>query len=346
MRWTNSGANAIDLNSCPPKMAEILKRVDVGKSIRIQIQGKSFELLRGGANHFSPKPFDSWKTIPRRKEFDLTFPDRMPDRGECLCERYEIIEKIGEGGFASVFKARDKLTSREVAIKFPPDGEMSELCAKEAGFLWSMPHKNICPGYLESDDISGRNFLVVALAGDDLSKVLAKKLSAKQRVSLAKSVAMAVSETLDYVHDRKILHLDISDRNILVSDVNLLEDKEKPIQILVIDFGISVEASFRNTTRGRETLRTDNTIVGHNPHFCAPEFLNGSPGRRADQYSLARVLEKILEPLSDLEGLGISVEDIKRVLYKGLSRDPKDRYNSCGELAVALNGVLSVKNKI
>src|SRR5216117_2159365 len=193
-----------------------------------------------------------------------------------LNEEYEIVEELGRGGMAIVFKAKEKQLDREVAIKVLPfslafDKEFVERFQREARTSAKLEHPNIIPIYRVGK--SGRVifFVMKFLRGKPLSSVLAA------RGTLApaeiRQVLAQVARALAYAHRSGIVHRDIKPDNIMFDEHGLA---------MVTDFGIAKAATGGKLTGTGMSIGT--------PHYRSPEQARAQPlaGRR-DLYSLGVV---------------------------------------------------------
>ena len=137
-----------------------------------------------------------------------------------LLGRYEIIEKIGEGGMAVVYKAKDRLLNRYVAIKilrpeFTKDEQFIENFRKESQAAAGLSHPNIVNVYDVGRE-GNINFIVMELIdGKPLSQVIEEKgkLDYKEAISITRQVASALS----LAHKNQIIHRDVKPHNILIT---------------------------------------------------------------------------------------------------------------------------------
>ena len=143
----------------------------------------------------------------------------MLKEGMILAERYEIISKVGTGGMADVYKARDHKLNRLVAVKvlkpeFRDDKTFIAKFQKEAQAAAGLAHPNIVNVYDVGDD-EGVNFIVMELVeGITLKDYIKKK--GKLSVKEATSIAIQVSLGLEAAHNRNIVHRDVKPQNIII----------------------------------------------------------------------------------------------------------------------------------
>ena len=195
----------------------------------------------------------------------------MLKEGMILAERYEIISKVGTGGMADVYKARDHKLNRLVAVKvlkpeFRDDKTFIAKFQKEAQAAAGLAHPNIVNVYDVGDD-EGVNFIVMELVeGITLKDYIKKK--GKLSVKEATSIAIQVSLGLEAAHNRNIVHRDVKPQNIIISTDG---------KVKLSDFGIA-RAVTSNTI-------TSNVMVS--VHYSSPEQVRGGySDKKSDIYSL------------------------------------------------------------
>ncbi len=259
--------------------------------------------------------------------------------------RYHLLEQLGEGGMATVYKALDTRLERTVAVKvILGEREHSEKFRarfeREAKTLAGLSHPNIVK-VLDSGEEEGRAYLVMEfISGGTLKPRLGQSIPYQDAARLLAPIAHA----LDYAHQQKVIHRDIKPSNILLTASGLP---------MLSDFGIA------KMLEAEETLDLTGTGAGlGTPDYMAPEqgYARGVDGR-ADIYALgvvfyemvagrkpyradtpmAVMLMKNTEPLPRpskfVPGLP---EGVERVLIKALARQPENRYQAAGEFAAAL----------
>jgi tRNA A-37 threonylcarbamoyl transferase component Bud32 len=261
--------------------------------------------------------------------------------------RYHILEQLGEGGMATVYKAYDTRLERDVAIKvirrdaFPPNqlDHILKRFEREAKALARLAHPNIV-GVIDYGEHEGAPYLVmVYLRGGTLKQRLGKPVAWQEAAQMLTPIA----EALEYAHENHIVHRDIKPANIL------LTEKGQP---MLTDFGIAKLLEGSET----QTLTGTGAAIG-TPEYMAPEQWTGQAVAQSDIYSLGVVLYELvtgrkpyiadtpaavfLKQVSDplprpkffMPGLPDAVE---HVLLKALAKKPEDRYQSIGEFATAL----------
>lgn len=200
-----------------------------------------------------------------------------------LAGRYELIEKIGEGGMAVVYKARCRLLNRYVAIKilrpeFTKDESFIESFKKESQAAAGLSHPNIVSVYDVGKE-GNLHFIVMELVeGKPLSQLISEKgrLDYKEAIEITKQVASALS----LAHKNQIIHRDVKPHNILITSTGVAK---------LADFGIAQAVSNSTMVDGK-----DNKVMG-SVHYLSPEQARGSyVDERTDIYSLGIVLYEML----------------------------------------------------
>ena len=199
-----------------------------------------------------------------------------------LAGRYELVEKIGEGGMAVVYKGRDRLLNRYIAIKilrpeFTKDAQFIESFNRESQAAAGLQHPNIV-GVYDVGAEGSIHFIVMELVdGRPLSDIIAEKgpLNYKTAIEIAKQVASALS----LAHKHNIIHRDVKPHNIMITTDGMAK---------LTDFGIARAVS--SSTMVAETSK----IIG-SVHYFSPEQARGSyVDERSDIYSLGIVLYEML----------------------------------------------------
>jgi serine/threonine protein kinase len=257
--------------------------------------------------------------------------------------QYRVVEKIGQGGMAHVFKAYQPTLDRFVAIKV-----LSPVMAEEPGFIERfqreaqavarMHHPNI----VQVHDFGTQdrfNYLVMRYVENSitLNELIQGEISTDKLLDYI----IQVADALNYAHERRMIHRDVKPSNILIDDK----------WALLSDFGLvkMSEASTQLTRTG--------TGMG-TPAYMSPEQVNGSKvDHRTDIYALGIILYRVLtgaiphdaptplgilakrsvEPVPPLRQMKPNVsESLEHVTLKALAKEPEDRYHTATDFAEAL----------
>jgi serine/threonine-protein kinase len=210
--------------------------------------------------------------------------------GRILGNRYEILEEIGEGGMAKVYKAKCHLLNRIVAIKilrpeFAADEDFVKKFRRESQAAASLSHPNIVSIYDVGQEGDIYYIVMEYINGHTLKKLISENggpLEVKRAIEIARQVCKA----LDHAHKNRIIHRDIKPQNILVTE----EDVAK-----VTDFGIARAAN-------GSTITYTGDVVGTAYYFSPEQAKGGIVDERTDIYSLGIVLYEMLTGKVPFEG--------------------------------------------
>ncbi len=261
--------------------------------------------------------------------------------------RYHILEQLGEGGMATVYKALDTRLERYAAIKVIRNDQfgaavlehMLKRFEREARALARLSHPNIVK-VLDYGEHEGSPYLVMEyLPGGTLKQKLAGRRVSWQD---ALRVLTPIAQALAYAHENRIIHRDIKPSNVLIT---------KSGEPMLSDFGIARILEDNTATE----LTTSGAGIG-TPEYMAPEQGLGQSDERADIYALgivfyqmvtghvpfradtpmAVLLKKSTEPLPRPSQFVRDLpESVENLLVKMLARDPAHRYQTVGELLAA-----------
>jgi serine/threonine-protein kinase len=257
-------------------------------------------------------------------------------------DHYRIDTLAARSGMASIFRATDLLTGREVAIKVPhPEMECDPVFFDRFQREEAIGQKLDHPGVMKvlSDAERSRVYMAMEwVEGRLLRQVMgeAGKLPARR----ASAIAIGICGALDYIHDHGVVHRDLKPENVMVD----AEDRIK-----LIDFGIAGNVGSR-----RLTFAKLSQVMG-SPDYISPEQVRGKRGdARSDIYALGVILYEMLTGQTPFQGSNpfaimnerllnppippreanpeISPE-LQEILYRALERDPGNRYATAREFA-------------
>jgi serine/threonine protein kinase len=259
---------------------------------------------------------------------------------EALKAEYEIMDELGRGGMALVYKARDLELEREVAVKVLPfslafDAEFVERFQREARLSAQLEHPNIVPIYRVGRAGRVIYFTMKFLRGGALSGVLAErqKLSPPE----IRRLLLEAGSALGYAAQRGIVHRDIKPDNIMFDEFG---------QSVLTDFGIAKAASGQRLTGTGMSIGT--------PHYMSPEQGHGEPtDPRSDLYSLGVILYEMLtggKPYSAESPMGLiykhrkepvpqltaGLDELQPLLERLLAKRPEERFPNALVAAEAL----------
>ena len=203
----------------------------------------------------------------------------MISPGMIISERYEIIDKVGSGGMADVYNAKDLRLNRNVAIKvlkqeYSNDAKFVAKFRAEAQSVAGLSHPNIVNVYDVGEDDNLHYIVMELVEGITLKKFIERK--GKLEINEAIGIGIQIAQGIDEAHKNHIIHRDIKPQNIIISR----EGKVK-----VTDFGIAKAA-------------TSNTITSNamgSVHYISPEQARGGySDEKSDIYSLGVTLYEML----------------------------------------------------
>jgi len=257
---------------------------------------------------------------------------------------YRIIEQLGQGGMATVFKAYHPALDRYVALKvmhpaFMQDPQFLRRFEREAKVVARLDHPNIVPIFDFADHLNQPYLVMKFVEGETLKAALDRGWPAKDRIL---EIVRAIGKALSYAHDQGVLHRDIKPSNILLTESG---------GVFLTDFGLA-----RMAEAGQSTLSGDQ-LLG-TPHYISPEQARGEQDLDAgtDIYSLGIVLYQLCvgrvpfnsdTPFSIIHDHIYTVlplpssinakipKVLENVLLKALAKDRQDRFNNVAETVQA-----------
>lgn len=262
--------------------------------------------------------------------------------------RYKIIEKIGGGGMADVYKAEDLTLGRTIALKilhkqFASDEGFLERFRREAQAAAKLNHPNIVSIYDVGDENGVYYIVMEYVPGLTLKKIIQKDapLSTEKTVH----IAMQIAKAMEFAHQHEIIHRDIKPQNVMITDSG---------EIKVTDFGIARAGATSTMTRTGSILGT--------AHYISPEQAQGSiVGPTTDIYSLGVVMYEMATgelpfrgenpvavalkhindtPLPPRSVFAAVPESLEAVIMKAMTKNPSDRYRSADALREDLKRVI------
>jgi eukaryotic-like serine/threonine-protein kinase len=225
---------------------------------------------------------------------EIVQTDRDPLIGRSI-DRYSILERLGEGGYAVLYRVRDEANDREAALKLLL-GEMAclplfaERFRREALAMGRIDHPNVAVVYDFSQSGRGLTYLVMELLeGRLLAKELAGGRFDRER---AIRIAIGIARGLEAAHAVGCIHRDVTPRNIMLAG-----DHAK-----LFDFGLVALQMPDDDSRSQVKLTELGTVVG-TPEYVAPEVGFGHPATpSSDLYSLGVVIYEMLNGLPPFVG--------------------------------------------
>jgi tRNA A-37 threonylcarbamoyl transferase component Bud32 len=276
---------------------------------------------------------------------------------------YRVLSKVGQGGMGAVFRARDEMLHRDVAVKVLSSRTIAEKSAKdlllhEARAASALSHPNICTIY-QVGETAGELYIVMELIeGKPLSALLGKQALPVESVL---RYGVQIAGALTHSHSRNVIHRDLKSSNVMVTPEGLAK---------VLDFGLArrirkevlPETARTLDTLGatsETTMESTGGLTGTIP-YMAPEILKGQQSdQRADIWALGVVLYEAAS--GKLPFLGQTVletsgailhqlppplpswvpQGLWAIVQRCLSKEPEQRYQRAGEVQAALEAVQS-----
>ena len=268
--------------------------------------------------------------------------------GNYIGSRYEVLEKVGNGGMATVYKARDKVLNRFVAIKvlkeeFTTDMEFIRRFNAEAQSAAGFTHPNIVSVYDVGHDENIYYIVMELVQGKTLKQIIVEDGTLPWK--WATNVAIQIASALEAAHKKNIIHRDIKPHNIIITEDGVAK---------VTDFGIAKAVS-------NSTITAFGSTIG-SVHYFSPEHASGGiTDAKSDLYSLGVVMyemltgkvpfdadtpvsialkhmqEKLIEPMKLNPTIPLA---LNQIIVKAMQKEPELRYQSATEMLKDLNAAL------
>ncbi|MFS0915710.1 Stk1 family PASTA domain-containing Ser/Thr kinase [Brevibacillus sp. 179-C 1.1 NHS] len=260
--------------------------------------------------------------------------------GQRLGGRYQIESRVGGGGMAIVYKAKDLILNRPVAVKvlrsqFGTDEDFVNRFRREAQAVASLSHPNVVGVYDVGQEGDTHYMVMEYIEGYTLKEVIIQRgaLPVEEAVRIAEQIC----DALDHAHQNQIIHRDIKPHNIMIG---------KNGRVKVTDFGIA-----RAVTS--TTITHTNAMLGSVHYFSPEQARGGITGEKSDIYSLGIVLYEMVtgelpfsgdspisvalkhlqEPLPEPRQVNPAIpQSVENVILKALVKDPFLRYASASEM--------------
>ena len=270
--------------------------------------------------------------------------------GKIIGNRYEILEEVGLGGMATVYKAKDHVLNRLVAVKvlkdeFTTDTEFIKRFNTEAQAAASLSHPNIVSIYdVGHEDENNLYYIVMELVqGKTLKEIINSEgvLSWKWAVN----IAMQIASALELAHKNGIVHRDIKPHNIIITEDGIAK---------VTDFGIAKAVS-------NSTITAFGTTIGSVHYFSPEQAKGGFTDAKSDLYSLGVVMYEMLtgkvpfdadtpvsvalkhmqeEPKEPIELNSEIPTAVNQIVIKAMQKEPSARYQNATEMLHDLSKAL------
>ncbi|MDR3564842.1 MAG: Stk1 family PASTA domain-containing Ser/Thr kinase [Negativicutes bacterium] len=261
-----------------------------------------------------------------------------------LDQRYTVLERIGGGGMADVYRAHDKLLDRSVAVKvlrsqFTDDEEFISRFRREAQAAARLSHPNIVNIYDVGRDEDSYYIVMEYISGETLKERIQRE--GPLPVEAAVRVALEIAEALEHAHQNNIVHCDIKSHNILTT---------RSGRVKVTDFGIA-----RAVTSA--TMTQTGTIIGSVHYFSPEQAKGGAVSAKSDIYSLGVVLYEMLTgalPFAGETPISIALKHLQEepqpprelnseipplveaIVLKAMAKNPEQRFFDIGEMIADL----------
>lgn len=272
--------------------------------------------------------------------------------GKVLGGRYEILEKIGGGGMALVYKAKCRLLNRYVAVKilrseFTNDEEFVKKFKRESQAAASLSHPNIVGIYDVGMEDDIYYIVMEYIKGQTLKELIKSK--GALGIELATNISLQIASALEHAHANHIVHRDIKSHNIMIKD---------DYTVKVTDFGIARAVS-------STTITNTGNIIGSVHYFSPEQARGGYTDEKSDIYSLGVVMYEMVTGRIPFEGetpISVALKHIQEepkkprninskipksledIILKAMEKDVNKRYSSVTEIIADLKQSLIMPN--
>ncbi len=270
--------------------------------------------------------------------------------GKIIGNRYEILQEAGNGGMATVYKAKDHVLNRFVAVKvlkdeYTTDADFIKRFNTEAQSAASLSHPNIVSIFDVGHEEENNLYYIVMelIKGKTLKEIINKDgaLSWKWAVN----IAMQIASALELAHKNGIIHRDIKPHNIIITEDGVAK---------VTDFGIAKAVS-------NSTITAFGTTIGSVHYFSPEQAKGGVTDAKSDLYSLGVVMYEMLtgkvpfdadtpvsvalkhmqeDPVPPIEINDEIPSAVNQIVMKAMQKDPINRYQSATEMLADLSKAL------
>jgi eukaryotic-like serine/threonine-protein kinase len=277
-----------------------------------------------------------------------------------LPNQYEVLGKISEGGMGAIYRARNRFTGMYCAIKvmlpeMASDARAMQRFSGEARAAMSLRHPNICQVHdFGITEHSRMPYLVMEWIN---GICLATKVQRDGYLSVGEALYIShqIAKALAHAHLNKVVHRDLKPQNIMIS-----RDADGRTNVHLVDFGIA-KVLTDDDSEQRQCLTKTGMVVG-TPLFMSPEQAKGlRVDGRSDIYALGCVMYFVLtgrppfiaathietitkhctEPPPKFDSALKIPNDLKRIIYKAMEKEPTDRYAKMDDLSTDLRKLLS-----
>lgn len=264
--------------------------------------------------------------------------------GARIVDRYDVVAELGRGGMGVVYRARDPLLNRDVAVKVIPPALLTpaaeERFQREAQIVAQMNHPSIVSIFDIGRHEGSLFFLMPVITGRNLRAYLSVK---PRSVGDVVEIGLRVAEALEYSHARGVIHRDIKPENIMIAD------EEGSLRVYVMDFGLAKASSENRLTK-------TGTLIGTVAYFSPEQVIAREVDSRSDIYALGVVLYECLagdtpftgevqsllyrivnEYPRSIRSVGTNIsQELDEIILTCLAKDPARRYQKASDLIAAL----------